>query len=62
MYKVLDDRWYRSVWQCCDCGDMVEVTLWDYQNIGSPYCTECDQDMGYLQTRCYDKLEDIKNG
>ena len=59
-FKVIDDRYYRTVWQCCECGDTVEVKLWDYQNIGTPYCAECDEDMGYLQTRCYDTIEGVK--
>jgi Zn finger protein HypA/HybF involved in hydrogenase expression len=47
---TINDVKIRHVWRCAECEDEVKVVPWDYQNIGTPYCADCDQDMAYLST------------
>ena len=54
-YTILDDNLLRAVWACPECKDTVECNVWDYQNVGTPYCADCDEDMVYIQTRLYKK-------
>ena len=63
MYTVFDDDTkLKTVWECAECKMQEEHFVWDHQNIGSPYCADCDEDMVYIYTRLYDKnyLERIK--
>lgn len=52
---VEDDTRLQTVWECCECHRQELHYVWDHQNIGSPYCAECDEDMVYISTRLYDK-------
>ena len=52
---VADDTKLKTVWECTECKRQEEHFVWDHQNIGSPYCAECDEDMVYICTRLYDK-------
>jgi len=49
-WTIIDDTKLRHVWRCAECNDEVTVTPWDYQNIGTPVCCDCDEDMEYLST------------
>jgi len=53
-WKVIDDTKIRHVWRCVACEDEVNVVPWDYQNIGTPVCADCDEDMQYLSTEMKD--------
>ena len=56
MYTIFDDDTkLKTVWECSECKMQEEHFVWDHQNIGSPYCAECDEDMVYIYTRLYDK-------
>ena len=48
--KILDDCKVRSVWKCPICGECGNVNPFEYEDIGTPVCDECDVDMGYLHT------------
>ena len=48
--KILDDSKVRSVWKCPVCGECGNVHPFEYEDIGTPVCDECDVDMGYLYT------------
>jgi len=48
--KILDDSKVLSVWQCPVCGECGNVHPFEYEDIGTPVCDECDVDMGYLHT------------
>jgi len=50
VWQVIDDTKIRHVWRCADCGEESAVVPWDYMNIGTPYCADCDEDMQYLST------------
>jgi formylmethanofuran dehydrogenase subunit E len=50
IWQVIDDTKIRHVWRCADCGEESAVVPWDYMNIGTPYCADCDEDMQYLST------------
>jgi len=54
VWKIIDDTKIRHVWRCAECGDEVNVVPWDYMNIGTPYCADCDEDMQYLSTEMKD--------
>jgi len=54
-WQVIDDTKIRHVWRCAECGEESAVVPWDYMNIGTPYCADCDEDMEYLST-------EMKNG
>ena len=49
-WKLIDDTKIRHVWRCAECEDEVNVVPWDYMNIGTPVCADCDEDMQYLCT------------
>ena len=53
-WKVIDDTKIRHVWRCAECEDEVNVVPWDYMNIGTPVCADCDEDMQYLSTEMND--------
>lgn len=50
VWQVIDDTKIRHVWRCADCGEESAIVPWDYMNIGTPYCADCDEDMQYLST------------
>jgi len=52
---VEDDTKLMTVWECCECQRQEQHFLWSFQNIGCPYCADCDEDMVYIQTRLYEK-------
>ena len=49
-WQVIDDTKIRHVWRCEECEDEVNIVPWDYQNIGTPVCADCDDDMIYSHT------------
>lgn len=55
IWKVIEDTNIRHVWRCAECEDEVNVLPWDYADIGTPYCSDCEKDMQYLST-------EMKNG
>ena len=57
-YNVLNDNILKAVWCCAECRDIVECNVWDYQNIGTPYCADCDEDMYYVETRLYNSVRE----
>lgn len=50
LWIAMDDTKVRHVWRCAKCEDEVNVTPWEYQDIGTPMCADCDEDMYYLKT------------
>ena len=48
--KMLDDEKIWCVWQCASCEEKSYVKPWDCQNIGTPVCSECDEEMEYIRT------------
>ena len=53
-WVAIDDTKIRHCWECKICGEMVFVPSWEYQNIGTPYCADCDEDMAYVRTEIND--------
>ena len=53
-WVTIDDTKIRHVWRCAGCEDEVDVVPWHYQDIGTPYCADCEQDMAYLSTEMND--------
>ena len=53
-WVAIDDTKIRHVWRCAECEDEVNIVPWDYMNIGTPYCADCDEDMQYLSTEMKD--------
>lgn len=51
---AIDDTKIRHCWECEVCGEMVFVPPWEYQNIGTPCCADCDEDMSYVRTEMND--------
>ena len=49
-WRLIDDSKIRDVWCCSECEDKVYVTPSWYQDNGTPYCADCDEDMQYLST------------
>ena len=54
LWKIIDDTKIRHVWRCAECEYEVNVVPWDYMNIGTPVCADCDEDMQYLSTEMKD--------
>ena len=54
VWTAIDDTNIRHVWRCADCEDEVNVLPWDYADIGTPYCSDCEKDMLYLSTEMKD--------
>ena len=52
---VEDDTKLMTVWECCECKKQELHFLWSAQNIGRPYCADCDEDMVYIETLLYEK-------
>ena len=49
-WKVICDTNIRSYWKCPECNEGVVVYLNEYQDIGTPICSDCDCDMEYIYT------------
>jgi len=47
---IVHDTKVRQSWECPDCGDEVFVYPYEYEDIGTPVCSECDCDMVYNHT------------
>ena len=49
-WEVVCDNNVRNYWKCPECNDGAIVSPDEYQNIGTPVCSECDCDMDYVYT------------
>lgn len=47
---IVHDTMVRQSWECPDCGHEVFVYPYEYEDIGTPSCPECDCDMVYNHT------------
>ena len=53
-WRTIDDSKIRDVWCCPECEDKAYVTPSWYQDNGTPYCPDCDDDMNYIGTEMKD--------
>lgn len=52
-WQPIKDRNVVHKWECPnkkDCGNFTQVGPAWYQNNGTPMCTDCDEDMHYVDT------------
>lgn len=50
-WETVPDDKVRHEWQCPECGACALVSPDWYDGTGTPVCTACDEDMGYLRTQ-----------
>lgn len=59
--NVVNDEYILVLWRCGGCGYQCYVRPWDYQNIGTPVCGGCGEDMEYVQTEMFEYERDLIN-
>ena len=48
----------QTLWVCPDCENREEVNVWEWEELGTPYCIECDENMMMYEVRIYeDKID-----
>jgi hypothetical protein len=46
----IDDEKIRHIWGCPVCGEYVKIYPNEYEEMGTPVCSDCDVDAEYLYT------------
>lgn len=50
----IEEKKVRHLWECPDCNKGVYVQPWYYSEMGTPICSDCDNDMEYIRTEIND--------
>lgn len=50
MWKIIQDDKVRHNYECPECGVDSTIYPWEYEDIGTPFCAECECDMVYNYT------------
>jgi len=59
MWVEIEDEKVRNVWKCEHCNKLTFCSPDSYEEVGTPICDKCDEDLFYVRTEFYMPVIDI---